>query len=435
MNRDGGTFRLYVGNDGERVPMATLRHYRNLRWHRSTILEGIRRLAVRNINHRVRVMIRLGVGVDTQMIDAKTVFDRLHEDQGMPANVNARPMVVPINTMPWEMYLCLLHAELESYLAASRRDSGLVFPPLEEFLDSRRAVVKDLKKIRDKVLHPANGIMLDDALDSFEKAGTRLDGHYLKLVFDAQRRLDEYCAWLRESLEILVAAERADARRSAQPRRGMRAKLKMATAALTHQLPKFIGEHSLDGLQTPFDRRKWHLLGLNEVIDVEGVMRFPFFVRRAHTDCFRILVWSLVFANEFVHLTDFMKLRTIETPADLAAHKPYAFIQADTDKMSAQQIGDLLAPLRVSNALLSEPLRLYYNVVRDTPELRDGTLEAIAGPGPVPAAFSRYRNVIFHVGPDDPDPSEAESEVVLAMRAGMNVLLLLPRLLRFFAAV
>ena len=64
-----------------------------------------------------------------------------------------------------------------------------------------------------------------------------------------------------------------------------------------------------------------------------------------------------------------------------------------------------------------------------------GLLEEIVGPGPVPPVFSRYRNVVFHVRSDGADPTEAESDIVEPMKEGMNVLLLLPRLLSFFAAV
>ena len=435
MNRVGEAFRFYAGSERESLPNATLRHYRNLRWHRSTILEGIRRLAVRNINHRVRAMIRLGGGELGRQVTAKAVFDRLHEDQGMGTDVNSRQMVDYINTVPWEMYLCLLYVELESYLSASRRDPGLVFRPLEEFLDSKSAAIENLKTVRDKVLHPVKGIELGDALDSFMNAGTHIDGHYLKLVFDAQRRLDEYCAWLRASLEILVAMERANAKKSARQRRGTAAKLRMATAALAGPLPQFIGERDDGTLQTPFDRRKWLIRGLNEVQEIRSGLRYPAFVREAKTDCMRMLMWSLVFANEFVHLVDFKKLRTVETQSDLSAHEAFAFLAAETATMSAQQIEDLFAPLRVSNALLAEPLRIYYEVVQEVPELRDRGLEEIVGPGPVPPVFNRYRNVVFHVRSDGADPTEAESDIVEPMKEGMNVLLLLPRLLSFFTAI
>ena len=44
------TLRPYAGDGRDGLPNATLLHYRNLRRHRSTILAGVRRIAVRNIN-------------------------------------------------------------------------------------------------------------------------------------------------------------------------------------------------------------------------------------------------------------------------------------------------------------------------------------------------------------------------------------------------
>ncbi len=159
------TLRPYAGDGRDRLPNATLRHYRNLRRHRSTILEGVRRIAVRNINHLIRTMTRLGIRDLGREGDAKEVLNVLFEEQGMGADVNSRPMVDYINMVPWEMYLCLLYVELENYRSASRRDPGLAFGPLEELFDSKSAAIEDLKTVRDKVLHPAKGIELGDALD------------------------------------------------------------------------------------------------------------------------------------------------------------------------------------------------------------------------------------------------------------------------------
>ena len=179
------TLRPYANDGRDRLPNATLRHYRNLRRHRSTILEGVRRIAVRNINHLMRTMTRLGIRNLGREGDAKAVLNLLFEEQGMGADVNSRPMVDYINMVPWEMYLCLLYVELESYHSASRRDPGLAFGPLEELFDSKGAAIEDLKTVRDKVLHPSKGIELGDALDSFMEAGARVDRHYFNLVFDA----------------------------------------------------------------------------------------------------------------------------------------------------------------------------------------------------------------------------------------------------------
>ncbi len=435
MDRAEITFRPYVGVGRDRLPSATLRHYRNLRRHRSTILEGVRRIAVRNINHLTRTMNRLGIQDLRREGDAKAVFNVLFEEQGMGADVNSRPMVDYINMIPWEMYLCLLYVELESYRSASRRDPSLAFGPLEELFDSKSAAIEDLKTVRDKVLHPVKGIELGDALDSFMEAGARFDGHYFKLVFDAQRRLDAYCSWLRASLSRLVAIERAAAASPSGQQRGMAAKLQMAKAALSGPLPQFIGERDDGALQTPFDLRKWLILGLNQAGDGRSGLSYPAFLRRAKTDCNRMLMRSLVFLNEFVHLIDFQKLRAVRTRAELDAHEPFEFLEAETSTMTEQQIEDLHAPVRVSNALLAEPLRLYFQAVKEAPSLRDRALEEIAGAGPMSPVLGRYRNIVFHVGSDGADPTKSELEFLEQMEEAMNSLSLLPRLLSFFMTV
>ena len=332
--------------------------------------------------------------------------------------MNSRPMVDYINTVPWEMYLCLLYVELESYRSASRRDPGLEFGPLEELFNSKITAIEDLKTVRDKILHPAKGIELGEALDSFMETGARVDGHYYKLVFDAQRRLDAYCAWLRASLSRLVALELADAIRSSAQQQGMAAKLRMAKAAIAGPLPQFIGERDDGALQTPFDLRKWLILGLNNAGIVRNRLKYPAFIRGAKTDCNRMLMRSLVFANEFVHLTDFQKLRAIGTRAELDSHEPLEFLKAETSTMTEQQIEDLFAPVRVSNALLAEPVRIYYQAVTESPALRDRALEEIAGPGSMSPLLARYRNMVFHVRSDGADPSESELEFRAAVGGG-----------------
>ena len=381
-------------------------------------------------------MTRLGIRDLGREGDAKAVLDLLFEEQGMGSDVNSRPMVDYINTVPWEMYLCLLYVELESYRSASRRDPGLAFGPLDELFDSKSAAIDDLKTVRDKVLHPAKGVELGDVLDSFMEAGARVDGHYVKLVFDAQRRLDAYCAWLRASLSRSVAIERADPGRRSGQRRGMAAKLRMAKAALAGPLPQFIGERDDGALQTPFDLRKWLIiLGLNEAGDGRSGLSYPAFVREAKTDCNRMLMRSLVFSNEFVHLVDFQKLRAVETRAELDAHEPFEFLAAETSTMTEQQIEDIFAPVRMSNALLAEPLRIYYQTVTEAPALRDRALEELAGPRPMSPVLGRYRNMVFHIGSDGADPTETEREFLDRTGETMHSLSLLPRLMRFFMAV
>ncbi len=209
----------------------------------------------------------------------------------------------------------------------------------------------------------------------------------------------------------------------------------MANVALSGSLPRFIVERDDSALQTPFDLRKWLILGLNMAGEGRSGTSYPAFVRGAKTDCIRMLMRSLVFLNEFVHLMDFQKLRAVETQAELDSREPFEFLAAETSTMTDQQIEDLLAPVRVSHALLAEPLRIYYQAVTEAPTLRDRALEEIAGQGRMSSSLGRYRNMVFHVGSDGADPAESELELLEQMGEAMNSLSLLPRLLGFFMAV
>ena len=113
----------------------TLHHFLDLRKHRSTLLGGVSSIAFRHINHLMSAMSRLGLNVLTDDQSVERVLDLIYEDQGLSADRNSRPMVEFINTIPWEMYLCLLYVELEGYRSASTRDPSLAFGPLVDCID------------------------------------------------------------------------------------------------------------------------------------------------------------------------------------------------------------------------------------------------------------------------------------------------------------
>ena len=109
---------------------ATLRHYLDLRQHKSTLLSGVSTIAIRHINHLMGAMSRLGLEVLNDDQSVERTLDLIYEEQGMSTDRNSRPMVKFINVIPWEMYLCLLYVELEGYRSASRREPSLAFGPL-----------------------------------------------------------------------------------------------------------------------------------------------------------------------------------------------------------------------------------------------------------------------------------------------------------------
>ena len=83
-----------------------------------------------------------------------------------------------------------------------------------------------------------------------------------------------------------------------------------------------------------------------------------------------MLMRSLVFANECVHLINFEKLRSIKTRAELNERDPFELLSDGNSAATEQEIENLMAPWRLSCALLAEPLRLYYQAVEAMPTLR-----------------------------------------------------------------
>ncbi len=418
------------------LPNEAIKHYRNLQYHRSVILEGVRVIAFRNINHQTRVMKNLGMSqlIDDRDIDA--VYNLMFQDQDLDPDLNSRRILEFVTWVPWEMYLCLLSAELESYRRESRRDPALLFDPLEALFQSNETTIQHLTTLRDKVLHPAKRIHLHDALDNFMETGGGIDGHYYSTVFKAQSAIDAYAAWLRWSLSELVGEELLRANKSSGPAdKDKLSKLHKRWEVFSRPLPGLYNTPTDESTQTPFNLRTWYMLGLFRKHNVSHGPRYPSFVQEAKTDCVRILMRSLVLSNEFVNLLDISKLRAIRSRTELDAHSPFDLLVMDTSSITDQQAQNLIAPVRVSTALLAEPLRIYHQAVEEFPELRHDEIEGIAGPQAVPPKLRYFRNIVFHVASDNIDPDDTESVFVSQLGEHLHALSLLPHLMEFYMAV
>ena len=121
----------------------TLRHFLDLRHHRSTLLEGVSSIALRHINHLMSAMSRLGLNVLTDDQSVERVSDLIYEEQELSADRNSRPMTEFINIVPWEMYLCLLYVELRAIGRPQAATQVFAFGPLEELLGQKAAMVGD----------------------------------------------------------------------------------------------------------------------------------------------------------------------------------------------------------------------------------------------------------------------------------------------------
>ena len=411
-----------------------VRFYRNLRHHRSTIMEGVRLIAFRNINHMLRAMARLGIQSISNDAEMDAVCDIMFQDQGLDSGINSRNVLEFSIIIPWEAYCYLLYVELEGYQRASRKNGALKFDPLESFCLTHGDVLDSLSVMRDKVLHPGKRVALSDAMEDFIDSGAMIDGHYFSTVFQAQNLIDMHLATLRMMLAQQIAdGVRPMAEGHDIPQQQLE-RFQWVRKILSYPLPRIGEEPDEEQDQRPFNMRTWSIFGLYRDYGPREGVEYPAFLREAKTDCMRMLMRSLVLHNEFIDLIDFGKLRQIKTRAEVDAHHPSELLTTGSFTIGSQRSENLLAPVRVGSALLVEPLRLYYQAVSEMPDLGVDEIEEIVGPGPVPPALRIYRNIVFHLAHESVNPAEIEFEYVSEVRAD-TTMELLPHLVRFYMGV
>ena len=77
-----------------------IKHYRNLQYHRSAILGGVRLIAFRNFDHLTRAATRLGISSLADDSDFDAVCDQMFKDQDMDPSLNNRTIEQRQLTLP-----------------------------------------------------------------------------------------------------------------------------------------------------------------------------------------------------------------------------------------------------------------------------------------------------------------------------------------------
>ena len=140
---------------------ALIQHFTRFYYHRYRVLEGVRAAAFRNVDHLTRVMADAGILKFTTQSSIIEVQDRMIRDQGLEPTPTRRWLLECATFNTWEVYLCLLFAEVESYL--SMRNS-FALPQLDNLIDINAQALQSLRTLRDKFLHPKKNMSYDQAL-------------------------------------------------------------------------------------------------------------------------------------------------------------------------------------------------------------------------------------------------------------------------------
>ena len=389
-----------------------------IHYHRSLVLEGVRRAALRNIGSPN------GEESDS-IVDAGAVrlFSRKYNEtvEVMEEDLNriCRKMFGIFMNSLWDVYLCLLYEELQAYRRLVKRNSGFRYAPLSAFMDANGDLLAHLRAFRDRVLHPGSRTSTSDALDGLLSSLDRKDHPFPKFVTEAQFLIDAHTVrfWYSMGSYFIREGDKEIASKALQSRRfGRIERLNRIAKGICHQpLPHWPNSSDLLGNPSEIQFfildviRNQTMYGRDD--RVERVNSYPHAIRRAKPGCAQMLMRALAFYNEFVSFMDVEKLSACPVdPSTDPSIDIEQFYRTDTIPKTVQEQENRRALLRVTLALLHEPLRLYKEAARKSPSLRVPELDEFVHSESKFGVLKAVRKSVFHVPRDNLDADARDEQ-------------------------
>ena len=416
------------------MDMQSVSFYRNVLYHRTSMLEGVRLVAFRNVSHLQRTSRQLGVD-DADDADAyRAVVDRMIADQGMDANDQTRWMLELTNRYVWETYLCLVYAEIEAYQDTSPDYPELKFEPLDSLLETGARSFQRVKQLRHSILHPENRVHLNSRWEKIDDAvDSEFGGTHFEVTIATQNVLDQYLMWLRNEQRKWFIEEVGDLKNTARPpspdeyQRLLR--LRPARDVLSRPFPFSAGTPGSDEVQAPPSILAWK--PLLDALSTPGANQtgYPERLKRLRAHCLQMLLRSVVFLSEALSYLDIAKMvsymRAGVSKEEALAEPFDLFLDSKTPK-TVQDEENFASLLRVSSALVAMPLRLYREETLERQDLRHEGIEELIQEGFDQSALDSSRNAVFHVPVLTVDPHPIDSDQAEQMEA-------MPQLLGYLA--
>ena len=425
-----------------------VKNFGNLFYHRTVILERIRKIAFRNMIHRTeteRCCRSVGGNIPMECVQAKML-----SDQGLENNVINRTIIGWATYYPVQLYLALFYAEIEFYEKLKRKDSIFTDGDLDSCLNTNRQLVNSLGKFRDGFLHPSNTSV--SAEFDFLQQGLsyniapilqkKLDAYLLRLkaelsssLFDVLRSLPEiqklYCYYRFTKINMArmkLYHDLAGMERCVNRIQDLSQRIEV--------LPDEVQAWSPNPKQTEIVSRIAQCLNMvhpsqPEIeftqptlpAEIQTAMRIPIIPMlvsgqltlndlgsgrhathlRNNIGLYRrLLITGLVLLNECLY--------DIENPISLSflqQHHPpnnlpteddfLNFLQnvQNNDTFGLQEFDEWVAPCRIITALFYELLRIYSLVIEEIPPVANQRLDALISSGKL-ENLSLHRNSIFH---------------------------------------
>ena len=403
-------------------------------YHRSVVLEGVRRCAMRNRNYWYETQKELSfenrkfptIGETLDRINvrqAQTAQDEFEivarmsdvstRKSGLEVSEKGYPfsrahdlrrllesqMTIQILHSIWDIYLCLLYVELNSYKKHARSTPDLRCPTIDVFLEDNGAFIAWLKSFRNKILHPISDLTTDDLALEYVCALNDSLSSELSNVFTLQGMIDCHMATVREGIARTREREWVSSYLGTAPPNTnyMNAdeRVGLGTFAsapnLSLLLCSALASRMLKSETSP------PIPEMNSLPESERV------------GISNMLLRSLILISERVGTVDIIKLFKSENPRTLSLSENAELSKDGSVPRSLQEFNNILALDRVAVALLHEPLQTYLKLAHSSGTYGSrSSLEGIPR-GKALVAFKSFRNVVFHVHLGRKNPDLVES--------------------------
>lgn len=442
-----------------------LDYYTKLKDHRSEVVEGVRQLAVRNMGHFTVVVDELGVDDISDERNFLAVQEKMLDDQKLRSTKMHRDFLRFLTFVPWEIYTCLVFAELDSYEVVARKNLSLKYAPLDELFDSEQDLIVSMKTVRDKLLHPLKNVSYEDTLGDYMEFVRNVAPDHMLLVIGLQDLIDEYLECLREDLwatfeqetlslsdqQLYEHVQTIKTRALQLKDKSTDGNIQAAMAKIHSDQKEFesfldgnidpdyvltakeraelkVWENKKDVLMAPLPRRglqlepgsiqtAFHrdLLGLipdPRTSSESGWLgeSLPHYARKWRKDCVGLLMRSLVMLNEpytavVSKLQSSYPGKSRKEMVECAVSDLSSGEKATSDEMNL--VRSYASHVFVSKALLDDPFRIYRQVTSRHPELKVEGIESRLTADAM-KSFHKFRNIVFHVPDERADHFEAE---------------------------
>ena len=403
-------------------------------YHRSVVLEGVRRCAMRNRNYWYETQEELSsesgksptIGETLDRINirqAQTAQEEFEIVAGMSdASRRESGLEVPEKGYPfsrandlrrllesrltsqilhsiWDIYLCLLYVELDSYKKHARSTPDLRCSTIDLFLEDNSAFITWLKSFRNKLLHPISELTTDDLAVEYVCTLSDSLSSELAHVFTLQGMIDCHIAAVHEGIVRTRGRDWVSSH-----------------LGITPPDTNYMSRDERVGLGTFASAPNLSLLlcaGLtSRILKSETLPQTPAMNSLPESERIGIsnmLLRSLILISERVGTVDIVKLFRSEDPKTLSLSQNAELSKDGSAPRSLQEFNNILALERVAVALLHEPLRIYLKLARSSGSY--GSSPSFEGipQGKALSALNSFRNVVFHVHLGSKNPDLVES--------------------------